>query len=306
MKRLFALICLSALSATIVHAHNLWGMANPKLNDQELVSQSEANELANQQISKDGRYIYERLLLWPPGKVLRACFFNGNDQDRAKVVRAVNNLRLAENKVNLSVDFGTSPTYNSCDTNSTDEIRYSFDDGCCFGYLGRNALHPKLKGLPTIYIARNVPDYIIQHETLHAFAVDHEHQNPVGIDCYEELADPAAYAQKQGWDVGTVKSNLRKFGADSRRFAWSSTLDTKSETFYDLEASDLKRGKDSPCYVGANTRPSAGDYQGLREAYPMGAGGQQLAGRRRAVGAAFVPASAPPKFRNLIQTLSSE
>ncbi|GJE44317.1 M12 family metallopeptidase [Methylobacterium soli] len=265
----FLATLLLAFSSSASTAHDLWGIANPALHDPEIMVANDLASAANSQpaTSKE-RYILERALLWRPGAALRACFLNGSSSDQDAVASAIDALNLSANKVNLTVNF-----VGDCSSSGAPEIRISFQDGCCFAYVGRTALHSQLRGRPTVYLQPGLPKYIIQHEILHAFGVHHEHQNPDGANCYDNLINVASYASSNGWNVTTVEDNLRVLGRNQRKFLFSTDRDEKSITHYHIPAEHLKGGKSDPCFVKVNTVLSQGDYLGLRIAYPMGSDG---------------------------------
>jgi hypothetical protein len=260
----FLLLAILHLPAT---AHDMWGLANPTLNDPDLVISQDLASAANQQPSNSReRYLLERTLLWAPGALLRACFTDGASEERSRVTEAVKALQLHNQKVNIDIELT-----GDCQSGSAEEIRISFISGCCFAYLGRTALHPKLKGLPTVYLRSGLDSFLIQHEILHALGVHHEHQNPQGANCYDRLVDVQGYARSNGWDIDTTKSNVQSFGQDHRRFVWSNERDKESIMHYHIPASFLKGREGDSCYVGVNRKLSEGDYNGLRIAYPEGA-----------------------------------
>lgn len=261
-------VALSFFFIGVANSHDMWGMANPTLNNTDLISYDDLEQdLGDIPEGSNARYVVERAFLWHPGSTLRVCFMNGSGADQGRVVKAIEDMKLRENDVNIAFSLA-----GTCATNSSLEIRVSFQHGCCAAYVGKASYHPSLRGKPTVFFRPNLSRYIIQHEMMHTLGAHHEHQNPEGYDCFSRLRDVEGYAAKNGWDLDKVKTNLQQFARDTKKFVWSPDRDVESLTHYQISARDLVGGRRDPCYIDKKSVMSDGDYEGLRYAYPMGVG----------------------------------
>src|SRR5467141_3158744 len=109
-------------------AHDIGGLANKSIALSNELNISALTKLGNQQADPGAKYVFSRLLLWSPGQTLKACFSGGTVAEKELVRTSV--VKLLDGKgVNIVIDFGSAPSYRSCDGAGGD-LRISFSAGC--------------------------------------------------------------------------------------------------------------------------------------------------------------------------------
>jgi hypothetical protein len=156
---------------------------------------------------------------------------------------------------NLDFNFNTSM--------SNADIRWHFNPGISYSFVGTDALYRRDINLPTVNIGWG-PDYgTMMHEAGHSVGLLHEHQNPsAGIRWNKD----AVYAYFMGypnyWDRETIDHNiLNSLSPDRVNY---SAFDGDSIMLYGFDASLTLDGKGTTF----NDVLSAGDKSHFRSLYP--------------------------------------
>jgi len=268
MKRQFLVAALLALFATAALGHDLGGLADKSITLSRDLNISALTKLANQQQDAGVRYVISRLLLWTPGQRLRACFFDGTREEKNIVVSAIGKL-LDGNGINIGIEFGTGPDFQTC-SGVGEELRVSFSNGCCSGFIGRTSLAPDVKNGPSIklqgisHYSPEIAQQTVMHEFMHGLGLNHEHQSPSSPCKFKKDEILAAY----GWKDKDYEINLKQLEQSSRSYIWSSYDPTSIMKYY-FDSSYLVDGENSKCFSKDNLLPSKRDYQGLLLAYPQ-------------------------------------
>lgn len=265
-----ALLATFAYSQLLVAAaaHDIWGVANPKLNLGDSDARTELSELAQRTADPGARYVLERGKLWAPGSSLRVCFYGGTREQRDAIYESVADL-LNGKQINLTLDFGNRQSYATCNSDPTvkpHEIRVTFDS-CCAAYIGRESLLPSIiADGPSVFLQGPPSKHLIQHEFMHALGVHHEHQSPAANCALNLKVD--VIAKRWGWSEDKVKTNLSTLNRNSSSYAWSTLFDRSSIMKYYFLPEFLIGGQQDRCFSPENTTASQLDIEGLRTAYP--------------------------------------
>lgn len=266
MIRGFVLAFVFVLIASPGTGHDLRGLSDRSITLANELNVSALTKLANQQPDPGVRYVLSRLLLWAPGQRLRGCFYEGTSEEKLLVTAAVKKL-LDGKGVNIEIEFGTAPDFQSC--SGSEELRVSFANGCCSAFIGRTSLAAELKNRPSIKlqgITKYSPEIAVQtvmHEFMHGLGLNHEHQSPSAPCKFKKDEILAAY----GWKDKDYNTNMKQLEQSSRSYLWSS-YDPSSIMKYYFDSSYLVDGDESKCFSKDNLLPSKRDYEGLRLAYP--------------------------------------
>lgn len=227
---------------------------------------------------------------WPVGSAVRVCFVGGSPQLRQRVLASAAawfehvNLRLV----------GGGPAGVDCGKGSRFEIRIGFSEPGTWSYIGTQSLDRKLvdqnltsmnlEGFDTAPPAEPRFTGIVLHEFGHAIGLEHEHQSP-DIKCEDEYDWPLVYDHYRilySWDEAQVNRNVRPLLANRRTHDWT-PFDPKSIMVYEADASLLRKGTQSACYLQANDKLSPTDVQAARETYEKGTRIELLGERVRAL-----------------------
>lgn len=251
--------------------HDLWGLGHKSTSLNNTINTG-IIVLADQLHDPEARYIYSRLLLWRPGQKLSGCFFNGTAKEKSFLIETAESL-LKDKGVNISFEFSSPPAFQSCqDRDTVADVRVSFTDGCCAAYIGRISHHPEVKEGPSVFLSGVMSHddtkarQIVMHELGHVLGLNHEHQSPSSL-CGSEF-NKEKILQAYNWSEADFETNLRELDSDSHSYKWS-FFDRGSIMKYFLDPLFLKKGIVSPCYSAESYQPSDGDYEGLRDAYPV-------------------------------------
>lgn len=238
------------------------------------------------------RQIYAASRRWEPGRVLKVCFFQGNDVV-AKLVRDAAD--EWNNYSSVKLDFGPAGRWYNCLSPQTGfaQIRVGFGAPGYWSVLGtdsetrldRYAPSMNLQGFNRLYSpdrmqpaevgTKAAPYHVatIKHEFGHALGLLHEHQNPT-LGCTQEIKWTGAgnaYDYFAGppnhWSRDQVQRNMGFIGQTDPDFI-SGLSDPKSIMMYALPAAILKQGKASPCFVDVNYSISDKDKQVVARIYP--------------------------------------
>src|SRR5262249_20859166 len=133
------------------------------------------------------RGVINTVKLWPVGRQLTACFFDGEDRWKEFFVEVS---KVWTTGISLAIDFGGAPNYAACDKANPNDIRISFahPSGGAWSYVGTdsrkyNLDKPSLnidypQGKDWGVIDKKEFAHLILHELGHALALEHEHQSP--------------------------------------------------------------------------------------------------------------------------------
>ncbi len=306
MKELLAAFLILIVSPAL--AHDMRGLGHKSMQINAKVSHAVIRNQAERQADPDAKYIFQRLLLWKQGQRLKACFMDGTAAEKAHVIGAAAEL-LRRTTANLHFDFGSAPNYRACDFSKTpiDDVRVSFAYGCCNAYVGRNAHSPDpyVQQGPSINLEGILlqPDKqrIAMHELMHVMGFEHEHQAP-DSPCEGEFIKEEI-KKNTGWDDATYEVNLKPLARDHRSYKWSANDENSLMQYYFLET-ELKNGKNSPCFTGNNMVPSQRDIEGAQDAYPQGTA-RVAPARTKALMFGIAGSNAPAEVRDLARALAT-
>jgi hypothetical protein len=221
------------------------------------------------------RGVFNQLSLWPASKTLMACFYDGEPALRAFFIRSAQKWLPG---TSLKVDFGSEPTYRTCEQDVLD-IRIAFSQKGYWSYMGTDSLNPDVikKGASLNIQTDSHPfnslnlqwiDEAITHEFGHALGLLHEHQSPAA-HCGDEFdwEKINAFAkEKWGWTAEEVHTNFAPYVDDPR--LRTTPYDRDSVMHYALADWMFKKGKKSKCYVSEPRTMSNEDKITIADAYP--------------------------------------
>jgi hypothetical protein len=305
-----AAICALMLGqSTVSIAHDPWGLGHKSIPAARSIEFSRLNSIASQIADERARSVLVRLALWDPGAKLKACFFNGSsDREKGMTVAAAKDL-LGRQSINIAFDFGDPPGYRVCadrpgENGLWEDVRISFNSGCCAAYIGRTAHGKEAIGTKATVFLQSIGlmtqskrQQILAHEFLHVLGLHHEHQSP-GSTCRDAF-DKAAVMEKFGWDEKRYNTNIGILDRDTRLYKWSNYDETSIMRYY-FEPELLVKGTDSPCYEEDNLVPSTQDYRALRDAYPVSTTSAAAKERTRAGAATLAAMNLPSDLRDLV------
>ena len=271
-------------SATIVlgaclpaNAHSI-GYSTNQIPPPLKVEMQEADRLAKD-LANDSpipRGMINSLKLWPFGRQLSACFFDGDSQLRSFFVEVS---KVWTTGTSMVIDFASGPTFSSCNNTKPSDIRISFARSGSWSYVGTDSRRYDLDG-PSLNVDysqgrtwetmdKKEFAHLILHELGHALALEHEHQSPEAA-CDAEFDWSKVYAQMKrdaGWSTKEVDFNMRALASSPR--LRTTEYDKKSIMHYYFAPWMFIKGKDSKCYVSDNSEPSSMDLKLMRESYPL-------------------------------------
>jgi hypothetical protein len=262
--KIVAMLCIVCATVSTARSHDIRGVAS----EHELVDAHDFNLLVRNRPDDGTRWVLSRTLLWKPGSTLSACFMNGSDATKSKVIEDAKYLvGNASHPVNLKISFGNGvgTTCNNTGEPYKEDVRVSFTDGCCSAYVGRLSHNSSVAKGPNVFLQEGLDDMRIKHELLHALGFQHEHQKPDNPCKFNYAAIEQAY----GWSEAMVTNNFNKLDKNSSRLSWSPGFDKDSVMKYYFDPSFLEGGEKSACYDTEAVDLSQQDWQGLQAAYPI-------------------------------------
>ncbi|NKB64011.1 MAG: hypothetical protein GKR95_18480 [Gammaproteobacteria bacterium] len=219
--------------------------------------------------------VVDQFKIWEAGQTLRGCFFSGEPSAKEFFVQTANEWDAI---TSLSFDFGSSPNYHECNSDSEYHIRVNLKNGGGnWSYIGTDSIRTSQTS-QSLHISVASPFNLnnrrklggtILHELGHALALKHEHQSPES-KCEDEIDWPKIYQElampPNEWDRDKVDYNLRRVIASSR--LRTSEYDPESIMHYALPSSWFLNGDQSTCFITRNNTLSALDQEAAKEVYP--------------------------------------
>ena len=310
MNKAFQLSFVTLFCAGSSWGHDLKNIVNPESANSEISWTEQIALLKAAAPNTDARYIFQRALLWTPGKSLKGCFVStgASDNDSINVtINAVQEL-LTGTGVNIQIDFGDRDKPNACvkdeDGIYHEDVRVSFHDGCCTAYIGTTSHAKGIANLPSVFIEGPPEKHTIEHEIMHALGFHHEHQKPTS-PCEFNVE---VMAKAWDWSVAKVRNNVERLNGDSRKYVFSATYDPESIMKYYFNPDFLVGGTSSPCYSAENTKLSTQDWLGLKTAYPMGfdISRHKKIVSQRAIAVPMATLHAPQSFKDAIARMDQD
>jgi Astacin (Peptidase family M12A) len=311
----YVVVTLLLLSSSRLLAHDLQGLDSKSVLVARALEFNRLGALASQARSPTERYVLANLELWPPGHVLKSCFYEGaTDAEIDLIVEAVK-IIFSDTTANISFDFGEKPNYRKCATvfslgQMREDVRISFRHGCCSGYVGTTSHDLEAYGEGPSVSLQGVANPAsteekkrdsmrkVLHELFHVLGLHHEHQSP-DITCEKEF-NKRKIQDAYGWDDEKYKKNIDQLDEDKRSYKWSK-FDKNSIMRYYFDTWQFKRGEKSPCYFATrNFLPSKLDLAALLDAYPSGQAAADANERTRSVISTLATTNLPPVIREYV------
>ena len=160
----------SILALGVATAHEFQPNAKKAPPNTNLIDASEFDRLVMNAPDDGRRWVLSRTLLWKPGSTLIACFLNGSNGSRSSVMNDAEYLVSNSSRpVNLKIAFANGAATNCRGTGPYNEdIRVSFDDGCCSAYIGWLSHNATVAQGANVFLQQGLDDHTIKHELLHA------------------------------------------------------------------------------------------------------------------------------------------
>jgi Astacin (Peptidase family M12A) len=263
------LMCVSVLALGAAKAHDFRPNAKAPPDADNLVDESAFDQTVRTAPDDGTRWLLSRALLWKPGSTLSACFLDGSQNSRAAVINDAQYLvATPAHPVNLKISFanGSATDCNKVGGTFKEDIRVTFNNGCCSAYVGRVSHNTAVAAGANVFLQEGLDDATIKHELMHALGFQHEHQKPNSPCDFNYPVIENAY----GWTLTEVQNNFNKLNNSSHALAGSLGFDGASIMKYYFDPSFLKSGTSSPCYTPQATDLSPTDWDGLKTAYPPG------------------------------------
>jgi hypothetical protein len=167
------------------------------------------SQLASDGLEPGG--VLDKKFLWPTGKNIKACFFNGTKAQREFVARSASIWSLHGN---FEFDFGSfSNGFNNCVKEELYDIRIDLENNRNFSYLGTSAERSGLDASkPTMGLSAQTMccddqrfQEVVLHEFGHALALYHVYAHP--DNCSDQLDWEAIYSSNLfgGWTKERIR-----------------------------------------------------------------------------------------------------
>ncbi len=300
------LVCISVLALGAAKAHEFKANAKAPPHVDDLVDESAFDQTVRTAPDDGTRWLLSRALLWKPGSTLSACFLDGSQDSRTAVMNDAQYLVAnPAHPVNLKISFanGAATDCNKVGGTFKEDIRVTFNNGCCSAYVGRVSHNTTVAAGGNVFLQEGLDDVTIKHELLHALGFQHEHQKPSSPCDF----DYPVIAQAYGWTLAEVQNNFNKLNNSSHALAGSLGFDGASIMKYYFDPSFLKSGTSSPCYTPQATDLSPTDWEGLKTAYPPGGfSAANLAAARTAMSTRDVTAGMPATLKDALKSSLSD